>query len=111
MAAGELGGHRLAEHDGAGLHELGDTGGVLADDMVAIDRRAAGRGHRPGGDDVLHRQRYAVQRPDRPGSLVEDIGPLARTLRSNRLPGMGLALARLAAVEARLAQIPCPDSP
>ena len=105
MAAGELGGHRLAEHDGARLHELRHAGGVLAHHVVAIDRRAAGRGQGLRGDDVLHRERNAVQRPDRAGALVELVGALSRALRIERLPGMDLALAGLDAVEAGLDQI------
>jgi hypothetical protein len=70
MGAGEFRGHRLAQHDGARLDELRYAGRVLAHDMVAVDRRAAGRGHGLGGDDVLHGQRNAVQRADRPASFV-----------------------------------------
>ena len=105
MAAGEFGGHRLAQHDGARLHELRDAGGVLADDMVAVDRRAAGRGHGLGRDDVLHRQRNAVQGADGADPLVEHVGPLARAVGVERLPGMDLALAGVDAVEAGLDQV------
>src|SRR5579883_267209 len=105
MAAGELCGHRLAQHDRARLHELRDAGGVAAGHPVAIDRRAAGRRQDLGVDDVLHRQRDAVQRPDRLRPLVELVGPLAGALGVDRLPGMDLALARLDAVETRLDQI------
>ena len=46
-----------------------------------------------------------MQRPDRPGALVEHVGPLARAVGVERLPGMDLALARLDAVEAGLDQV------
>ena len=105
VAAGEFGGHGLAEHDGARVHELGHAGGVLADDMVAVDRRAAGGGHRSGRDDVFDGERNAVQRADRFGALVEHVGALPRSFGIERLPRMDLALAVLDAVEAGFDEI------
>ncbi len=46
-----------------------------------------------------------MQRPDGAAALVEDIGPLARALGIERLPGMDLALARRDAVEAGLDEV------
>ena len=65
MVIRELGGHRLADDDRAGRAQLGDHGGVVPRPAAAADRRAEfGRVIR-GIDDVLDRDRDAVQRPDR----------------------------------------------
>ena len=62
-AKGELGGHRLAEDERAGLAECGD-GGAVAGRLVALVERGAVPGGRFGGvEDVLHAERHAVQRP------------------------------------------------
>ena len=59
---GEFGGHGLAENDGAGRTHLRDAGGVALRAMAAIDRRAVAGRHVGGVEEVLHRDRNAVQR-------------------------------------------------
>ena len=46
-----------------------------------------------------------MQGTGRTAALVEHVGPLARAVGIERLPGMDLALARLDAVEAGLDQV------
>ena len=46
-----------------------------------------------------------MQRSGRTAALVEHVGPLARAVGIERLPGMDLAFARLDAVEAGLDQV------
>src|SRR5262249_14708165 len=64
MIIGELGRHRLADDDRAGGAQLGDDGGVVAGPATGAERRAEfGRVIR-GVDDVLDRDRNAVQRAE-----------------------------------------------
>src|SRR5882672_313745 len=79
---------RLAEHDRAGrLHAL-DRGRVLGGHVVPVERRAESGPHVPGDDQVLHRERDAVERtelgaPPRDGVLRRLRGQ-ARAVRVER---------------------------
>src|SRR5262249_53379737 len=64
MIIGELGRHRLADDDRAGGAQLGDHGGVVRGRATRRERRSEfGRVVR-GVDDVLDRDRNAVQRAE-----------------------------------------------
>src|SRR5207247_498193 len=58
-------------HDAAGaLHAL-DDGRVLGRHVVTVERRAERGPHAPGDHEVLHRERYAVERAE-PGSALHE---------------------------------------
>jgi hypothetical protein len=74
MEIGELGGHRLADDDRAGGAQLRHYGGVAPRPASGGERRAKLSRVIRGIDDVLDRDRNAVERPDRPtlrAALVE----------------------------------------
>jgi hypothetical protein len=62
---GKFGGHGLAEHDGAGGAGERDAGGIGRRPATAIDRGPVRGRHVGGVDQVLDRDRHAVQRPAR----------------------------------------------
>ena len=103
MVIGELGGHRLADDDGAGRAQLGHHGGVVARPAATADRRAElGRIIRRV-DDVLDRDRNAVQRSERVAlraALVERARLRERVLAVEMDERFDLAINRFNAVEA-----------
>ena len=63
VGSGELGGHRLAQHDGPSLLELGDHGGVVVGHEVGVEGRAGCGLHACGVEDDLQADGDAVQGP------------------------------------------------
>src|SRR5262245_6514835 len=66
MEVGELGGHRLADDDGAGGAQLAHDGGILVRPATGEQRRAAFGRIVGGVEDVLDPDRNAVQRTEAP---------------------------------------------
>ena len=60
---GKLGGVGLAQHDRPGLLQPADAGGVIVRHKVGIDRRAHGRFHPGGKENVFQADWDAVQQP------------------------------------------------
>ena len=73
VAAAEFTEGRFAYDDGAGVLELGDDEGIAAGIIVFEEQRAQGRRHRDRIALILHDDRYAVQRPHRPGGFVSRV--------------------------------------
>ena len=90
---GEFGRDRLAEHDRPGGARQRDAGGVGRGTMARIDRRAVPGRHVGGVDQVLDRDRDAVQRPAR-GRRVAAPRRGERRLGIEILPGADHRLAR-----------------
>ena len=65
LGSGELGGHRLADDDGAGVAQRRDAGRVLFRAPAGKQRRAHFGRHVDGLDDVLDADRHAVDRRQR----------------------------------------------
>ena len=63
--ASKFGCHGLAEHDRAGGARQCDTGGVGGRAVALVNRRAVAGRHVGGVDQILDRERYAVQRAAR----------------------------------------------
>ena len=61
IQAGELGGDRLAHHDGASLLEAGKDSGILVGHEVSVDSRAGGGGDAGSVEDVFDTDGYAMQ--------------------------------------------------
>jgi hypothetical protein len=61
MVDGELGRHGLAHDDAAGLASQGDARRITSRTVPGIDRRAVGRGHVAGVEDVFYAERHAEE--------------------------------------------------
>jgi hypothetical protein len=94
MAAGEFGGHRLADDEGAGAAHGGDAIGIGLRAIAAIDRRVALGRLVPGLDDVLDGERHPAQRQSTTLAAVElaRLGENERRVEEGK--GAHLALAR-----------------
>src|SRR5919204_6670086 len=103
MEIRELGGHRLADDPRAGGAQLGHDGGVVTGAAARRERRAE-LGRIIGGvDDVLDRDRNAVQPPERmalEAAFVEFARLGKRMLAVEMGEGLDLAVACLDALEA-----------
>ena len=73
-ARAPLGRVGLADHDRAGLAQPGGQQRVLVGDVIAERRRAVGGAHTGRVDQVLVRDRQAVQRRQRPAGGAEAVG-------------------------------------
>ena len=61
VKAGKFGGDGFAHHNGAGLFQPGQDGGVIVGDEVGVDLRAGGRRNAGGIENVLDADGYAVE--------------------------------------------------
>ena len=94
----QLGGRGLAEDHGAGLAQPGDRRGILLRTPAGVEGRAIFGRHVFRVEDVLDRDRQAVERADRPpglAMLVDRLGLGQRVVRVQVGPGLDPGIDRL----------------
>ena len=97
--AGKFGGDRLAEDDRAGRPRQRDAGRVGGRAVALVDRRAVAGRHIDGVDQILDRDRNAVQRPAGRRCIAVP-GRGKRRLAVEMMPGADHRLARRDPLEA-----------